>query len=143
MNEDHLSVELGRLIDAVKAALPVPPVGSRAEAVAVLTVGGFIYSGGGPSAPDRTTERSDRSGQEGRCSAAAGALSLWRKAGEEEIAALALASAESGDDDPLPCRACGSVLMALDPDLPLVVKRKGRWVAVPLGSVRAQKGVGT
>jgi hypothetical protein len=126
MREDQLSPLLGRLIDAAKAA--VPQTGDRAghpsEAVALLTDSGAIYtgrSGGGPAGA--------------ACGAAEAALDDWRRAGTGSIDAAALAG-DPACESVFPCAECGRLLAGIDPELPLVLKQRGRWVLAPLSAVR-------
>jgi hypothetical protein len=125
MREDQLSPLLGRLIDSAKAALPhVEDPGRLGEAVALLTESGAIFTGCSGAGPAAAT-----------CGAAEAALHEWRKAGNGSIDAAALASHPSLDSV-FPCSECGRLLGDIDPELPLVVKQRGRWVLMPLSAVR-------
>jgi hypothetical protein len=123
MNEDHLSPQLGRLIDAVKAALAAKPsADSGGEAVAFLTASGAVF------AACRST------GEEDSCDAAEEALGRCLEAGHEDIDAAAVA-VEGPLETVAPCSECHKVLMDIDPQLPLVVKQQGRWVIRPVNRV--------
>ena len=128
MDDDRLSPELGRLIDTVKAAARAAGPAGRVEAVALLTATGDIHRSGTAQGPAGR-------GAGGGCSAARDAVSAWGEAGGEDILAAALAWIDGTAEDALPCRSCREALGALDPDLPLVIKRKGRWVVVPLSGL--------
>ena len=120
--EEQLSPQLGRLIDAAKAAA----VGA-AEGVAVLTATGEVYAGSSP-------ETGSGSHAQGRC-AAARALAQVPGAAGENIAAAAVALADCTVETVRPCPLCAQELAGIEPDLPLVVKQLGRWVLVPLSDV--------
>ncbi len=125
MDGDHLSPELGRLIDAAKtvakagAAGAVAAAPTRAEGWALLAVGGEVYAG-----PD-----------------AAAALAAARAGGAQspvpasELLAAAFAVAGEPDDTLLPRGDWRQALSGLDPELPLVVKYLGRWVTVTLAEI--------
>lgn len=117
MDEDLLSPELGRLIDVAKAAAGEGPAESRLEGVALLTEEG-IYPGRGEGGAG--------------CRAALEALDAWHEAGEDALLAAAVASSDTSVASVLPCPTCRAALAAVDPELPLVIKRKGRWVLTPL-----------
>jgi len=124
MREDQLSPQLGRLIDAAKAALPEPGLGGRpAEAVALLTESGAIYTG--------CSSEEDSSGG---CRAAELALADYRAALGGPIDAAAFA-VNLPEDSVLPCLECRRELCGIDPELPLVIKRLGRWVLLPISAV--------
>ena len=124
MREEQLSPQLGRLIDAAKGALPAAGSSSlSAEAVALLTESGAIYTG--CSAGDSSS---------GRCGAAALALAGHRAAGGDGIDAAALALSLP-TDSAFPCPDCRRVLTEIDPELPLAVRQRGRWVLLPLSAV--------
>lgn len=122
MHEDQLSPELGRLIDAAKAAAArVAPSLPRAEGVAVLTRGGAVYAGYWGDDPAAVS----------RC-AAESALASARRAGDGEVLAAAVAVANDPAESVFPSPDCRRSLADIDPDLPLVVKQSGRWVLLPL-----------
>ncbi len=120
MREDQLSPELGRLIDAAKAAAGRSDAGTRTEAVALLTEDVSVFVGCTSGAAP------------GTCRAAEEALAAWRAAGGDQILAAAVASGDATLQDVEPCPSCLAALAAVDPYLGLVVKRKGRWVLVSL-----------
>ena len=125
MREDQLSPLLGRLIDAAKAALPqAGDARPSSEAVAFLTESGAIYTGRSGAGPRGSA-----------CGAAEAALHEWRATGGGSIDAAALAS-DPSLDSVSPCLECGCLLEGIDPELPLVVKQRGRWVLVPLSAAR-------
>ena len=129
MDEDQLSPELGRLIDTVKAAARTAGSAGRVR---------------GRRAPRRRRDYLSRrqrprarmdDARGAGCSAAQDAVDAWRGAGGEEVLAAALAWADAPAEDALPCSSCRETLAAVDPDLPLVIKRRGRWVVVPLSGL--------
>jgi hypothetical protein len=124
MDEDRLSPELGRLIDEAKAAARLlGPDTLQAEGVALLTGGGTIHSGAAtPGAPP--------------LSAAELAVARAHEAGDEEILAAAVAVPGDAGETVPPSAASHECLLRIDPELPLVVKRQGRWVALPASQVR-------
>ncbi|MBN1629606.1 MAG: hypothetical protein JW990_07580 [Thermoleophilia bacterium] len=125
MDEDRLTPQLGRLIDAAKAAsLQVAAAVARAEGIALLTAGECIHAGhagGGPDAP--------------AASAAGMALAAARGAGETDIAAAAVAVANDPAPTVLPSAESRRCLADLDPDLPVVFKHRGRWVLLLLSQL--------
>lgn len=124
MREDRLSPVMGRLIDSVKMLLAEIPAGeAQAEAIALLTEDGSIFAGVAVIDPS-----------EGCCDAAEVALAAWEKAGAAGIDAAAVAVSPE-EDSVVPCPECAAALAAVDPDLPMVVRRLGRWVFVPLSSL--------
>ncbi|MFH0917220.1 MAG: hypothetical protein V1912_12360 [bacterium] len=126
MHEDRLSPELGRLIDAAKAAAArVAPSRGRVEGVAVLTATGAMYAG---HAVD-----DDAAAPSG--SAAEAALSSARRAGDGEVLAAAVAVANDPAESVFPSPDSRRSLAEIDPHLPLVVKQLGRWVMLPLSQL--------
>jgi len=122
VHEERLSPELGRLIDAAKAAAArVDPALPPTEVVALLTSIGAVYAA--PAGEDH---------QGCPVSAAEAALALARAAGDGEVltAVVTLANDASESVSPSPAACCS--LAELDPELPIVVKQLGRWVVVPL-----------
>ncbi len=122
MHEERLSPELGRLIDAAKAAAArVDPSLPPTEVVGLLTSTWAVYTA-------QATE--DR--PEGPVLAVEAALALARAAGDGEVltavVTLANDASESVSPSPATCRSLGE----LDPELPVVVKQKDRWVRLPL-----------
>lgn len=122
MREDQLSPLLGRLIDAAKRALPELGVSGPQQVVALLTESGAIFTG---------CAAVDGGGQ---VSAAEDALAAWRDAGAGDIDAAAVA-VNFPSEHVNPGSKCRGVLAEIDPDLPLVIKQRGRWVIVPLSSL--------
>jgi hypothetical protein len=111
VDEDRLSPELGRLIDAAKAAASTPgpaeeapTAPARRESWALLGGDGRIYTG--PEAA----------------------------AAPQPVAAAFAVTGESGDTA-LPAGDWRPALGALDPDLPVAVKYLGRWVVVTLAEI--------
>lgn len=126
MHEDRLSPELGRLIDAAKAAAArVAPAFARAEGVAVLTGTGAVHAG---------YVGDDDSAAPARC-AAESALSSARRAGDGKVLTAAVAVANDPAESVFPSPDCRRSLAEVDPDLPLVVKQLGRWVMLPLSQL--------
>ena len=124
MHEDTLSPEMGRLIDAAKAAAArVAPFTAPAQGVALLTAGGQVRSGyeGDPAATWRGAVES--------------ALASLRRAGGGNVVAAAVAVANDIGESPLPSADCARSLAGLDPDMPVVVKKLGRWVALPVSDL--------
>ena len=126
MDEDRLSPELGRLIDAAKAAAAAPrgPGAPRAEGWALLVGDGTLCVG-----PDAAAVIS--AARSGPGKASYGGLA----AGAPELLAVAFAIAGEADDDLLPGEDARDALRALDPGLPIVVKHLGRWVVLPLSGL--------
>ena len=122
MDEDRLSPELGRLIDEAKtAARTLDAADPAAEGVALLCDQGDIYTG---AAVDPASH-----------SAAHLALEKSAEAGAGEVLAAAIAAPYDTRDSVTPSAAVYERLVELDPDLPLVVKRHGRWVMLPASRV--------
>ena len=115
MDEDRLSPELGRLIDAAKAAARTAASEgpTRAEGWALLAVDGRVYA-----EPDATA-----------------ALSAALAAGAPQLVAAAFAVAGDSADTLLPRGDWRRALTSLDPGLPVVVKYLGRWVVVTLAEI--------
>jgi cytidine deaminase len=124
MREDQLSPQLGRLIDAARSALAGCPLGR--EAVALVAEDGRIFTGCGGA-----------EWAAGACGAAEAALKAFAAADARSIDAAALA-ANSPDESFFPCPGCHAALSRLDPDLPLVIRQLGRWIILPLSSLREQ-----
>ncbi len=127
MDEDRLSPDLGRLIDQAKAAARLFGLEDPAiEAVALLTDEGDIYTGAtlhygaslDPAAGPGATPRS----------AAHLALERAQEAGAGEFLAAAVAAPYDPADTVPPSVATYEFLVGLDPELPLVLKKRGRWV---------------
>jgi hypothetical protein len=129
VDEDRLSPQLGRLIDEAKAAaLRADPTAPRAEGVALLAGGGAVYvghAGADPALP--------------LLPAADVALASASEAGHGEIVAAAVAVAGDPADTILPSAECRRSLAAVDPDLPVLVKKQGRWVLLLLSQLPSSK----
>ena len=121
MREDQLSPQLGRLIDAAKNALPDFSACGSYEAVALLTETGAIFTG-----------RSAAWEAEG--GAVEAALRSYRGSGAGDIDAAAFAVNAPVESVVVPA-VCRKILEGIDPDLPILMKRLGRWVIVPLSSL--------
>jgi hypothetical protein len=111
VDEDRLSPELGRLIDAAKAAAiaaavaeGAPAAPARREGWALLGGDGRIYAG--PEA-----------------------------AAAPQPVAAAFAVAGESADTALPRGDWRTALGALDPDLPVAVKYLGRWVVIAFAEI--------
>lgn len=120
MDEDRLTPQLGRLIDAAKAACAgggaAAPAGAaaRAEGWAVLGVDGKVYLG----------------------AKLAVALAAARDKGTAPEAAAFAVIGEQGDSL-LPGGAWRDGAEAADPQLPVLVKYLGRWVMATIGEIPA------
>ena len=115
MDEDRLTPQLGRLIDAAKAAARAGAQGgaaARTEGWAVLGEDGKVYAGPGLAVAVGSAHRARTS---------------------PEAAAFAV-TGESGDTL-LPGGDWRSEAAAVDPHLPVVVKYLGRWVVVTLEEI--------
>jgi hypothetical protein len=124
MDEDRLSPELGRLIDAAKAAAAAPGearaaaaredgVPARSEGWAWLGANKQVYAGHDPAA----------------------ALAAARMAGGADPLAAAFAVAGEQGDTLLPEDGWQPASTGLDPETPAVVKYLGRWVVVTLAEL--------
>lgn len=124
MHEERLSPQLGRLIDAAKAtAARVDPTLPSTEVVGLLTTAGAVYAAAGEDRPGHPV------------SAAEAALALARAAGDSEVSTAAVALANDVSETVSPSPATCRHLAEFDPELPVVVKRLGRWVMVPLSQL--------
>ena len=117
MDEDRLTPQLGRLIDAAKAAARAAapgPAGRAAqqEGWAVLGQDGKVYAGA-------------------RLAGTLGATQRARTSPE----AAAFAVADAAGDTLLPGEGWRSGVTGADPHLPVVVKYLGRWVVVTLEEI--------
>lgn len=127
MHEERLSPELGRLIDATKAAAGrAGPDRAGTEVVGLLMSTGRVYAA-----------CADEVGPEAPVGAVESVLALARAEGDNEVltAAVALAHdfSESVSPSPVTCRS----LAEIDAELPVVIKRMGRWVVLPLSRVQS------
>lgn len=135
MDEDRLSPELGRLIDEAKAAARLLGLEDPAiETVALLTDGGDIYTGATLHYGEPVDPASAGPGVSPR-SAAHLALERAQAAGAGEVLAAAVAAPYDPADSVLPSAESYQCLAALDPELPLVVKQRGRWVMLPASRI--------
>jgi len=117
--EDRLSPDLGRLIDRAKAAVgSLGTESAEAEGVALLVESGDIYSG----ATD------DRGGQSADGGAVHRALKQAEAAGPSEVLAAAVAAPFDRSETVLPSAESHRLLAEIDPELPVIVKKYGRWV---------------
>lgn len=124
--EDRLSPDLGRLIDHAKAAAhSLGKESTEVEGVAVLVENGEIYSG----ASD------DRSGEAGGADAAQRALERAEAAGPGEVLAAAVAAPFDTAETVSPGAGSHRLLSEIDPELPLIFKKHGRWVILPASQV--------
>jgi hypothetical protein len=122
MDEDRLTPQMGRLIDRAKdAALRVTSPGPRAEGIALLVGDGTVYAGYAGEDPALP-----------QASAAENALASAQRAGCGEILAAAVAVANDPAETIFLSGGSRAVLAGIDPDLPLVVKQRGRWVLLLL-----------
>jgi hypothetical protein len=143
VDEDRLSPEFGRLIDAAKAAAAAHAAGTAA--------GGAGAEGGGtePAGPARRAEgwavlASDGAVHPGvdlasavRAARAADAshVSLSDLEGPAGPVAAAFAVAGEPGETLLPRPGWRTEAEGLDPELPVAVKYLGRWVVVTLGEL--------
>lgn len=127
MDEDRLTPQMGRLIDAAKDAAAKGVQGFvRAEGVALLTEDGSVHVGYAGIVPElgRGTE-----GESDVTSWAAGmALAAVQRSGRRKILAAAVAGAGECGETVLPSPETVRSLAAAAPELPLVLKRHGRWI---------------
>ena len=137
MHEERLSPQLGRLIDAAKAAAAqVDPTLPPTEVVALLTSSGAVYMGqtGRPAPAEQAGEAEQIAGDHPEASvpAAEAARVLARAAGEDEVLVAVIAVTGDASQSVSPSPATCHSLAELDPELPVVLKQKGRWVMLPL-----------
>jgi hypothetical protein len=136
VHEERLSPQLGRLIDAAKAAAAqVDPTLPPTEVVALLTSSGAVHMGQtGQAAPAGRARQTGPAGvdqSEVPVSAAEAARALAHAAGDYEVLVAVVATSDASQSvspSPATCRS----LTELDPELPVVLKQKGRWVMLPL-----------
>jgi len=127
VHEEQLSPELGRLIDAAKAAAARAGAGpARAEGAAALVESGGIFVG--HSGEDLAAEPHCAVA---RAFEAAGGL-------EGGVLAIAVANRDGSSGDLVPCGACRAFLATLDPELPTVTKQLGRWILQPAARLCAE-----
>jgi hypothetical protein len=150
VDEDRLSPELGRLIDAAKAAAEAARAATRAAAAPGMTATDSAAAAGRPAGVatpraegwavlvgDGTIHTGSDAAAVLSAAQAGAASSSGADAGAGLTGLLAAAFAVSGEggDTLLPGREGRAVLGAADPGLPIVVKHLGRWVAVPLSEL--------
>jgi hypothetical protein len=127
VHEERLSPELGRLIDAAKdAATRVDPTKAGTEVVGVLVSTGAVYAAHADE---------DQSGS--RLSAVESVLALALAEGQDEVLAAVVALAHDTSESVSPSPATCSCLAEVDPELPVVLKQRGRWVMLPLSQIRS------
>ncbi len=139
MDEDRLSPELGRLIDAAKAAARTAASGATAAgepagAGAATPGGAKAHGAEGPTRAEGWALLA----ADGRVYAepdATAALSAALAAGAPQLVAAAFAVAGDSADTLLPRGDWRRALTGLDPGLPVVVKYLGRWVVVTLAEI--------
>jgi hypothetical protein len=125
MHEEQLSPELGRLIDAAKAAAArVDPRLPRAEGVGLLTAAGQVHTGHAGEDPAASS----------RC-AADSARAHVQSAGGGQVVAAAVAVANDPAESIFPSPGSRRSLAEIDSELPVVIKQLGRWVMLPLSAV--------
>lgn len=133
MDEARLSPDLGRMIDAAKtAARSLGSEDPSVEGVALLDDKGAIHTG---AASGRGEQAVAGSSAEPFRSAASVALQHAQEAGTGEILAAAVAAPFDTADTVVPGAATHECLVGLDPELPLVMKQRGRWVMVAVDTV--------
>ena len=133
MDEDRLSPDLGRLIDAAKAAAAAAAACDRLAPGAPARVEGWAFLGPG----GRIHAASD---------AATALVAARATAGSAEepaahlpgLVAAAFAVAGEPGETLLPRGDWRPALQDVDPDLPVAVKYLGRWVVVTLGEIPPQ-----
>jgi len=126
VHEERLSPELGRLIDAAKAAAArVEPTRTGTEVVGVLVSGGAVYAA-----------HADEGGSGSPVSAAESALALARAEGDQEVLTAVVVRSHDVSESVRPSPATCRSLAALDPELPVVIKQMGRWVMLPLSQLQ-------
>lgn len=124
MVEDRLSPELGRLIDAAKAAAAegAAAASARGEGWALLAADGKVYAGSDVAAALAAAR-------------AAGVPAADPSVGAPELLAAAFAVAGDSGETLLPQGDWRRAPSRLDPGLPVVVKYLGRWVVVTLAEI--------
>lgn len=125
MDEARLTPQLGRLIDSAKAAtLTAGPATLPIEGIALLTDKESIHSGCSGGRP----------AQLGACAAEVALAAALRAGGGTILAAAVAVDGDCGDSTSLSpeSRRC---LEGLNPDLPVVIKQRGRWVLLLLSQL--------
>jgi hypothetical protein len=130
MDDDRLTPQLGRLIDAAKAAA------ARAGAEGGAAEGGAAEGASAEGAPARA-EGWAVLGEDGKVypgSRLAGAFGAAQRSRTSPEAAAFAVAGESGDTV-LPAGDWRGGAVGADPHLPVVVKYLGRWVVVTLEEI--------
>jgi len=135
MDEDRLTPQMGRLIDAAKGAAGKAEGFSRVEGVAVLTEDGSVYVGWAGVVADQGQTLTQVSVE---TSAGGLAVAAARKASPGRILAAAVAGAGDCGETVLPSSLTVRALAEVAPELPLVLKRHGRWVLSALSEFVTQ-----
>jgi len=141
MDEDRLSPELGRLIDAAKeaakaaAAEGAAAASARGEGWALLAADGRVYAGSDVAAALAAARAAAARAADGPAAAGPGAAVADPSAGAPELLAAAFAVAGDSGETLLPQGDWRRAPSRLDPELPMVVKYLGRWVVVTLAEI--------
>lgn len=137
MDEDRLTPQMGRLIDAAKSAAARGVQGFvRAEGVALLAEDGSVHVGCAGIASEHGVLPAAKGVES---SAADMALASARESGQLKILAAAVAGAGSCGDTVLPSSQTVRALAAVSSELPLVLKRHGRWVLSALSEFAVEE----
>jgi hypothetical protein len=138
VDEDRLSPQLGRLIDEAKAAARLlDGTAPDAEGVALLMEDGAVHSGASSRLDvDGAAEKAVVDTTHSHPCAADLALEQARAGGDREILAAAVAAPHDPSETVFPGAGSYACLTEVDPELPLVLKQRGRWVVIPLSRVR-------
>lgn len=126
-HEESLSPELGRLIEAAKAAASraYAPYSGFGVGAAVLSEAGTVHLG---------VNVENASFPAGLCAERAAAAAAVA-AGHRDLRAVAVAPAGADVETLLPCGFCLQFLSELGRDLLVVAKERGRWVARPVSAL--------
>jgi hypothetical protein len=127
VDEDMLSPLLGRLIDEAKAAARTDMSPQPLEAVALLLEDETIVSA-----------YASLGGADPHSSAGDAALAKACGAGAQEVAAAAVALSGESRQSVFPSDETRRALVAVNADLPLVVKQRGRWIMKPISQLPLQ-----
>lgn len=119
-----LSPLLGRLIDEVKTAVRAGAAPEPTEAVALLLEDEAVIVAQAPLSPAGS-----------RLSAGDAAVAKARAKGGREITAAAVVLSDGPADNMPPSDETRCALAAVDTELPLVVKLRGRWVVRPISKL--------
>jgi hypothetical protein len=135
VDEDLLTPLLGRLIDQAKAAarraLTAQEAAATSGAAASWPEGVAILLG------DETIESAYTGADPAQPTASAGGLALAaaRAKGKGEVLAAAVSVLPDPGDTVVPTDETRRSLAAANPDLQLIIKRRGRWVMLPLSQL--------